>query len=70
MDNKNEILIPEGESCSNEKGICPFWEAVVFDNDDVIRAKCNFLDFEETTDYQCTFLWGMLKICNLKNEME
>jgi len=62
--------IPKGESCVDENGICPFWKPLVKDHEDIIRARCELLDFNETQDYQGTFLWGMLKICNIKNELE
>jgi len=62
--------IPKGESCANQNGICPFWCPVVMDRNDVVRAKCKLLNYEETEDFQGTFLWGMLKICDIKNEME
>jgi hypothetical protein len=61
-------IIPYGDTCSDENGICPFWKPLVIDNDEIIRAKCNLLDFQENIDYQETFLWGQIKICNINIE--
>lgn len=61
-------LIPEGDSCSDENGICPYWIPLTKDGNEITRARCSLIDYEEKKDFQGTFLWGMLKICNLKNE--
>ena len=52
---KNKNLIPEGESCSRENGLCPYWKPIAYSGEDVIRAGCTYLDYKEKVDYQCTF---------------
>jgi hypothetical protein len=59
--------IPEGDNCVDKNGICPFWKPVTRDGETITRAKCLLKDFEEEEDFQGTFLWGMLKICEYKN---
>lgn len=67
LDEETFNKIPEGDNCANDCGICPFWKPITRDGENITRAKCCLIDYEEEQDYQGTFLWGMLKICDYKN---